>query len=206
MDRKSKEKSVARKRKTDHDSAVAGALDLFWRRGYHGASTRELEQQTGLTRFTLQTTYGGKEKFFLKTLDAYLDNAEARHFPDPETYALDDLASWFRGIASTERMPKIEDAGCLAFNSISSFDRSDPEVNARIERYLTALEGRFAAILCRAKDDGAIRSEVDPDEAARVLIGLLLGLHTIMKARTSDQFPQSYAQAAVGLIEGWKNQ
>ncbi len=197
---------MARKRKTDHDSAVAGALDLFWRRGYHGASTRELEQQTGLTRFTLQTTYGGKEKFFLKTLDTYLDNAEARHFPDSDGCSLDDLAEWFRGIASADRMPRIEDAGCLAFNAISSFDRTDPEVNARIERYLTVLEGRFAAILSRVKADGAIRSEVNPDEAARVLIGLLLGLHTIMKARTSDQFPQSYAEAAVGLIEGWKNQ
>ncbi len=195
---------MARKRKTDHDSAVAGALDLFWRRGYHGASTRDLEQETGLTRFTLQTTYGGKEKFFLKTLDTYLDNAEARHFPDADTCTLDDLGDWFKGIASIDRMPKIEDAGCLAFNSISAFARSDPEVNARIERYLTALEGRFAAILSLAKKDGAIRSEVDPPEAARVLISLLLGLHTIMKARTSDQFPQTYADAAAGLIDGWK--
>ncbi|MFY2824199.1 TetR/AcrR family transcriptional regulator [Ruegeria sp. MALMAid1280] len=196
---------MARKRKTDHDSAVAGALDLFWRRGYHGASTRELEQETGLTRFTLQTTYGGKEKFFLKTLDTYLNNAEARHFPDPDTYSLGDLGDWFQGIASAERMPKIEDAGCLAFNSISSFDRTDSEVNARIERYLTALEGRFAAILNRAKSEGAVRIDVDPDEAAKLLIGLLLGLHTIMKARTSDQFPRSYADAAVGLIDGWRN-
>ncbi len=196
---------MARKRKTDHDSAVAGALDLFWRRGYHGASTRELEQETGLTRFTLHTTYGGKEKFFLKTLDTYLDNADARHFPDPDTYSLDDLANWIRGIASNERMPKIEDAGCLAFNSISSFDRSDPEVNTRIERYLTTLEGRFVAILDRARSQGAVRADVDPVEGAKLLIGLLLGLHTIMKARTSDQFPQSYAEAVVGLIEGWKN-
>ncbi len=195
---------MARKRKTDHDSAVAGALDLFWRQGYQGASTRELEQETGLTRFTLQTTYGGKEKFFLKTLDTYLDNAEARHFPDPETFSLDDLADWFREIASAERMPKIEDAGCLAFNAISSFDRSDPEVNDRIERYLTALEGRFVAIISRAKTEKVIQSEVEPEEAARLLICLLLGLHTIMKARTTDQFPQSYAEAAVGLVEGWK--
>ena len=195
---------MARKRKTDHDSAVAGALDLFWRRGYHGASTRELEQETGLTRFTLQTTYGGKESFFLKTLDTYLDNAEAQHFPDPEVFSLDDLAAWFQAIASTERMPKIEEVGCLAFNSISAFDRSDPEVNARIERYLTTLEGRFAAIVGRAKAAGKLRAEVVPDEAAKLLIGLVLGLHTIMKARTTDQFPQSYAQAAVGLIETWK--
>ena len=197
---------MARKRKTDHDSAVAGALDLFWRRGYHGASTRELEHETGLTRFTLQTTYGGKEKFFLKTLDAYLDNAEACHFPDPDTYSLDDLANWFRGIASTDRMPKIEDAGCLAFNSISSFDRTDLEVNARIERYLKTLEARFAAILDRARSQGTVGADVDPVGGAKLLIGLLLGLHTIMKARTSDHFPQSYAEAAVRLIEGWKNQ
>ncbi len=196
---------MARKRKTDHDSAVAGALDLFWRRGYHGASTRELEHETGLTRFTLQTTYGGKEKFFLKTLDTYLDNAEARHFPDPDTCSLEDLGNWFRSIASADRMPKIEDVGCLAFNSISSFDRTDPEVNARIERYLTSLEGRFATILSRARSQSELRTDVDPNEGAKLLIGLLLGLHTIMKARTSDQFPQSYADAAVGLIKGWKS-
>lgn len=102
-------------------------------------------------------------------------------------------------------MPKIEDAGCLAYNSTSSFDRSDPEVNARIERYLIALEGRFAAILNHAKSQGAVRADVDPVGSARLLIGLLLGLHAIMKARTSDQFPQSCAEAAAGLIEGWKN-
>ncbi len=196
---------MARKRKTDHDSAVAGALGLFWRRGYDGASTRELEQETGLTRFTLQTTYGGKEKFFLEILDTYIDNAEVQHFPNPETYSLDDLGDWFESLASVERMPKIDDTGCLAFNSISSFDRSDIEVNTRIERYLSTLEGRFAAIISREKADGSIRADVDPDEAAKLLISLLLGLHTIMKARTSDQFPQSYAKAAVGLIKGWKS-
>lgn len=101
-------------------------------------------------------------------------------------------------------MPKTEDVACLGFNSISSFDRNDPEVNARIERYMTALEGRFAAILGRVKAEKVVRADVDPDQAARLLISLLLGLHTIMKARTTDEFPQSYAEAAVGMIDGWK--
>lgn len=195
---------MARKRKADHDSAVAGALALFWQRGYQRASTRELEERTGLTRFTLQTAYGGKEKFFLETLDAYLDNAEAQHFPNPATFSIDDLAVWFEDIASAEKMPRIEDAGCLAFNSISQFDRSDIEINARIERYMDGLESRFAEILERAEQCGELRLPQSPSGTAKILIGLLLGLHSIMRARTVDSFPQDYAAAAAELIRSWE--
>ena len=71
---------MARKRNTDHDSAVTAALDLFWCQGY-GASTREIESKTGLTRFTLQTAYGGKEGFYLSTVKRKYNlgkNAEER--------------------------------------------------------------------------------------------------------------------------------
>ncbi|MGB0505127.1 MAG: TetR/AcrR family transcriptional regulator [Pikeienuella sp.] len=195
---------MARKRKADHDSAIAGALDLFWRKGYNGASTREIEQETGLTRFTLQTAYGGKEQFFLETLDTYLDNAEAHHFPDPATYTIDDLAQWLQGIASAEKMPDIEHSGCLAFNSISQFDRSDPEVNRRIERYLTGLETRFAEVLYLANQRGELRAGISAEDAAKILISLLLGLHSIMKARTTDNYPASFALAAANLLRSWK--
>lgn len=196
---------MARKRKADHDSAIAGALDLFWKRGYQGASTRELEEETGLTRFTLQKTYGGKESFFLETLDAYLNNAEDRHFPNPETYSIDDLATWFEDVASEERMPALGDAGCLAFNSINQFDRTDTEVNKRIERYLNSLEARIVEILKRAETQGDVQLPLGPIASAKVLIGLLLGLHSVMKARTSDDLPRSYAAAAANLMRSWKN-
>lgn len=195
---------MARKRKADHESAVAGALELFWRRGYQGASTRELEEKTGLTRFMLQTAYGGKQRFFLETLDTYLDNAETRAFPNPAIFTADDLADWLEDIASPEKMPRIDEVGCLAFNSISQFDRSDTEINARVERYLRSLEGRFAEILGQAKARGEVRLPQSPESSAKVLIGLLLGLHSIMKARTTDRFPQAYATAAADLVRGWK--
>ncbi|MFY0662230.1 MAG: TetR/AcrR family transcriptional regulator [Shimia sp.] len=195
---------MARKRKADHETAIAGALALFWEKGYTGASTREIEEKTGLTRFTLQTAYGGKEAFFLATLDSYLNNAEAQHFPDAETFTLSDLAEWFESIASEQKIPRVEDAGCLAFNSISQFDRSDPEVNARISRYLETLEGRFAAILTRAAQAGTVQLPQSPEAAAQVLVGLLLGLHSVIKARTEDSMARSYAAAAAGLMRSWE--
>ncbi len=194
---------MARKRKADHDTAVAAALELFWAQGYGGASTREIEEKTGLTRFTLQTAYGGKEGFFLDTLDAYLDRAEAHSFPDPETFDLDALAAWFEQLAGSKRIPAIDQTGCLAFNSVSEFGRDNREVNARIERYLGSFEARVRRILQRAVADGQMR-DINTEQMARVLVDLLLGLHVVIKARSDDSMAQKHAKSIAALIRGWK--
>ncbi|MEP1209253.1 MAG: TetR/AcrR family transcriptional regulator [Rhizobiaceae bacterium] len=195
---------MARKRNVDHETVVAAAVDLFWDRGYRGASTREIEERTGLTRFTLQTAYGGKEGFFLDTLDAYLDNAEANHFPKPESFDLEALANWFENLAAEPRIPDRQQNGCLAFNSISEFDRQDTEINKRIERYMACLEQRIEQILQKAVEKGEARRDVDPPQMARILVGLLLGLHVVIKARSDDAVPQLHAKSAADLIRSWK--
>ena len=195
---------MARNRKTDHDTAVAAALELFWQRGYSGASTREIEEKTGLTRFTLQTAYGGKEGFFLDTLDAYLDNAEQNHFPDPETCDLEALANWFVRLVDCERMPGRDQTGCLAFNSISEFGRDDAEVNKRIERYLTVFEERALAIIGKAAARGELDTALEPQELSRILVNLLLGLHSVIKARSEDSLPRQHAGSIANLILSWR--
>lgn len=194
---------LARKRKADHETAVAAALDLFWDRGYQGASTRQIEEKTGLTRFTLQTAYGGKEGFFLDTLDQYLDNAEAHYFPHPDTCALPDLADWFEYLTADGRMPQIGQTGCLAFNSISQFDRDDSEVNKRIERYLNLFRDRALSILERAIAENRVQTAMSPQQMADVLVDLLLGLHVIIKARSDDSLPQAHAKSVATLIRSW---
>ena len=194
---------MARKRKADHDTAIAGALELFWRKGYAGASTREIEEETGLTRFMLQTAYGGKESFFLETLDAYLDRAEAQVFPDETKSGLEELAGWFEWISDPERMPLVGECGCLAFNSIGQFDRSDEEVNKRLERYLSALQSRFRVILKTEIERGKAAPGLDADDAAQVLLSLVLGLHSIFRARTDDRIALSYARSASALVRSW---
>ena len=193
---------MARKRKTDHDSAVANALDLFWSEGY-SASTREIEEKTGLTRFTLQTVYGGKEGFFLDTLDAYLDQAENGHFPDPQTSSLEDLADWFESLTEPGRIPLIEQKGCLAFNSITDFGRDNVEINKRVQRYLKMFEDRALAIFQKAHANGTLAANISPQDAGRILVDLLLGLHATIKARENDAKAQQHANSIATLIRSW---
>ncbi|MEL6234315.1 MAG: TetR family transcriptional regulator [Pseudomonadota bacterium] len=196
---------MSRTRKTDHDSVIGAARAVFWRRGFAGTSTRELEKSTGLTRFTLQTCYGGKTKFFLITLDAYLEERVSQWLPNAETTCLEDLAGWVRGLAEPDRLPEIGAHGCLLLSCVNEFDRSDAAVNARIIEYLEALQMRFRAILLRALRDGSAKPGVDPDEKARVVVNLLFGLSTIMRARVDDAMPKAFADAAASTILDWRS-
>jgi hypothetical protein len=62
-------KTYVRPRKADHAAAIEVAQRAFWRNDCAGTSTRQIEERTGVTLHTLQTSYGGKQAFFLETLD-----------------------------------------------------------------------------------------------------------------------------------------
>ena len=194
---------MPRKKKIESEAAIAAALGVFWQSGYAGAGTRDIEEQTGITKFTLQKTYGGKEGLFLETLDAYLDAAEARHFPRGDTFDLEDLAKWFEDLVSPAKMPLVDQAGCLAFNSIAGFDRGNDAVNARVERYLNGFESRVTQILQRAAEAGQLKPGLEVAPLANLLVTQLLGLHVLIKARPDDRFMKQYGSACAALIRGW---
>ncbi|TDO99537.1 TetR/AcrR family transcriptional regulator [Marinomonas balearica] len=195
---------MSRKRNTDHETAIIASKRLFWQRGYAATSTREIEEKTGLTRFTIQKTYGGKRGLFLDTLDNYLENAETHILRDAETGDLEDLACWFERLASNDQIPRIDEMGCLVLNSIDEFEREDSEVNERIERYFKFIEKRFVNILSTAVAAKNAQPNLDIQSLAVVLIDLLLGVQMVFRARTEDSFARSHARAAATLIRSWK--
>ncbi|AEF54378.1 TetR/AcrR family transcriptional regulator [Marinomonas posidonica] len=195
---------MSRKRNTDHETALTAAKSLFWQHGYTGTSTRDIEEQTGLTRFTIQKTYGGKRGLFLDTLDNYLENAETHLLSDIETGDLEDLACWFERLASNDQIPSVDEMGCLVLNSIDEFGREDIEVNERIDRYFKLVEQRFINILSTAVTAKNARLGLDIQSLAIVLIDLLLGVQMVFRARTEDSFARSHACAAATLVRSWK--
>ena len=90
---------LARLRKTEPEVAVQATQALFWEYGYAGLGTRQIEDETGLTRFILQTAYGGKKALFLQAVDAYLDSMETAFLPDADSGSLEALAIWFKSRA-----------------------------------------------------------------------------------------------------------
>jgi AcrR family transcriptional regulator len=62
---------MGRHREFDVDNALDAALDVFWLKGYEGASYTDLTQATGVERPGLYSAFGNKEAMFRLALDRY---------------------------------------------------------------------------------------------------------------------------------------
>src|SRR5277367_2044571 len=60
-----------RTRQFDIDEALDRALEVFWARGYEGATLPELTRAMGINRPSLYAAFGNKEQLFRKALDYY---------------------------------------------------------------------------------------------------------------------------------------
>jgi AcrR family transcriptional regulator len=65
--------AMGRPREFDVDKALDLALQVFWRKGYEGASMADLTETMGITRPSLYAAFGNKEELFRKALDRYVD-------------------------------------------------------------------------------------------------------------------------------------
>jgi AcrR family transcriptional regulator len=60
-----------RTRQFDADKALDRALEVFWERGYEGATLPELTKAMGINRPSLYAAFGNKEELFRKALGHY---------------------------------------------------------------------------------------------------------------------------------------
>lgn len=196
---------MARQMKTDPQEALMGAMMLFWREGYFSVSTRQIEDETGLTRFTLQTTHGGKKAFFIKTLDAYLDLFPIYLLPQLQSGSLEDIASWFEARPIPKPMHAHICNGCMMVNSITEFGREDDVINTRAERYFDMLRGAFSESLTRVRAAGALKNEIDIDQASELLLGLATALNIAHKSAAPNARPAQLGAAAGALVRSWRS-
>lgn len=66
--------AVGRKKIFDEDVALKAAMDVFWEKGYIGASLSELTQKMGINKPSLYSTFGNKEALFVKATQLYCAN------------------------------------------------------------------------------------------------------------------------------------
>jgi TetR/AcrR family transcriptional repressor of nem operon len=183
---------MARVQKTDSEAALRAAGLAFMECGYSGMSTRDLEKRSGITKFSLQTKYGGKKALFLMALDLYLD--ELLPWID-RSVSQDGIADFFRMRADDTRMPEQGRFGCLMVNALSEFGATDPEVSARSNRYFEALRRAFKSELLKRRDDGVLDVSVQIELEAEHLVVSMIGLNSAVRTYGSNS-------AAANMAEG----
>ena len=168
--------AMGRPREFDPDQALDIALQVFWRRGYEGASMADLTEAMGITKPSLYAAFGNKEELFRKALDRYADG--------PGGYVQVALAKPTALEVVEHLLFKAADAvtdpdhppGCLAVQGALSCGEAAESIKQELMTRRANGEQNLRQRFERAVAQGDLPKEADAADLARYISAILQGM------------------------------
>jgi AcrR family transcriptional regulator len=161
--------AMGRPRAFDVDEALNRALEVFWRKGYEGASLSDLTEAMGINKPSLYAAFGNKEDLFRKALDRYVTEKigyvrEALKAPTARGVAERLLF----GAADAMTDPS-SPVGCLAIKGVMTCGEEGEALRQEIMKLRANYERELSARLDRAKQEGDLPADTNTIDLMRFL-------------------------------------
>lgn len=168
--------AVGRPRAFDPDTALEAAMQVFWQKGYEGASLDDLTRAMGINRPSMYATFGDKQALFRKALDRYAEGpASFVRLALEEKTARAAAEKIMRGTAELVTCPN-NPHGCLLVQGALAPGEASAAVCrdllSRRELGVTLIRRRFK----RAKAEGDLPPHTDPSALARYVATVVHGI------------------------------
>ena len=168
--------AMGRPREFDPEEALDIALQVFWRRGYEGASMADLTEAMGITKPSLYAAFGNKEELFRKALDRYVDG--------PGGYVQIALAKPTAREVVEHLLLEAADAvtdpnhppGCLAVQGALSCGEAAESIKQELVARRANGEQNLRQRFARAVTEGDLPREADAADLARYISAILQGM------------------------------
>ena len=185
----------------DEDAVLGRAMEAFWARGYAGTSMQDLVARMGVGRASIYATYGNKRSLFIKALKRY----DCRHRRDwTERLAAGHsprgaILAAFREVVDSVLTQRRRD-GCLLVNTALDLSPHDPEVAGIVADGLESVERFFRGRIAAGQRTGEIPAGVSPEETARALLALFVGLRVFGRSRPEPALLRAVVRQAEALL------
>jgi TetR/AcrR family transcriptional repressor of nem operon len=168
----------------DREEVLDRAIEVFWTRGYEGASIQHLVDSMGINRGSIYDTFGDKHQLFLEALDRYevvfhtrlLEALDSAQSPRRAIQKVFDTV--IQECACDERRK-----GCFLTNSAVELSGHDHDTEARVQENFHRLEEAFEKALCAGIEKEEISERHHPRALARFLTSSLQGLRVMSKTK-----------------------
>ena len=190
-------KVMGRPREFDEDEALAKIMDVFWEKGFEGASMSDLETATGLRKGSLYAAFGDKRAMYRKSVALY------------GRTAIDESVAVLTGVdAPEQRIGKFLQApihavavandrrGCFLCNASIDQAAVDPETQRSVTGSFERLGGVLEKVLWELGTiDNSRRRAV-----AQHLLSVYFGLRVLAKAGQPVRMLKAAREAALRSV------
>lgn len=179
------------------ERALDSAMQVFWRKGYEGASMVDLTTAMGINSPSLYAAYGSKEGLFRAVLERYearRDQFMTEVFAAPTAK---EVASLFlHGVADFAADTGGQNPpGCLLLQS--GMTCGDSDIPDELARHRAIKEKALCERFLRARAEGDLPENTDPAALARYVMAVSNGM--CVQAASGATLEDLHAVADVAL-------
>lgn len=169
-------KTRGRPRVFDADEALEKALQIFWNRGYEGASLAELTEVLGINKPSMYAAFGNKEELFKKALTRYTTHHVVFVRDVIKKPTAHGVAQSFLYQAAEFLTDPTHPKGCMIVQGALSSGESAEMVKSILIQYRASYESLLTERFEKAKIDGDLPGNTNPRCLAKYLAAMHQGM------------------------------
>ena len=170
---------------------IQEAATLFNQHGYIGSSISDLMQCTGLQKGGIYRHFQSKEQLALAAFDYAQQQSTSRLVAAvaAETDAVQKLLAFIHAFHTFTLHPPVP-GGCPILNTIVDSDDGDPALRERVVAVVSGWQQLIEHIVADGVARGSVRSDIDPQAVATLIIATLEGGILLARAHRSPIYLQ----------------
>lgn len=176
-------KKAGRPKQFNRDDAVNSAMNVFWNKGYDGASIKNLTEAMGINSPSLYAEFGDKHGLYLETIDRYANNDGCAPLVALETEPDISKAvrAFFEAAITYATHHKSGATGCFLVSCVSTSAGNVSGTQELLRKAIEATDARISARFDLEKTRGTLPTDFPSMDCAKLLFDLRQGL--VFRAR-----------------------
>jgi len=192
---------MARPKEFDPDDALDKAMHLFWAKGYHDTSIRDLVARTGVNYYGLYEVFDNKHGLFLASLDRYRETVTAQTIeelnrPGSAKQAVRRAFNRLFGLLQTSDGR----VGCMMCNTAIELAPYDDDAAKRVQGHMAKLRDAFGSRIEEGQRAGDIDKAADPRALAEFLTTTAYSIGVLLRTGCSDAHIKRHLDTALSAI------
>ena len=163
---------------------------------------RDLADEMGITGASLYNAFGDKRALYRRALDQYIADSfvERSHRIESTLPPREAIGAFFREIIARSLGDK-QRKGCMLVNTALELAPHDPEFQRVVAQVFVRIEAFFRRLIQAGQRDGTIAASQPANDLARLLLGALLGIRVLARARPERELLEGLARPALALLD-----
>lgn len=168
--------TMARNVEFDEERAIQKAMEVFWKKGYSGASMRHLTDAMQINASSLYNTIGDKHQLFIRCIRNYI-HSRMQDTQAHSSKVKSPLQAIIGLINDCVNTILYSDNHCLAIKTTFELAATDPEVKALLKEDSDFTRGFFLNLVQQAIEQKEIFSDTDAETITDFILSSFTGWH-----------------------------